>query len=243
MRRRLWGIVVLALLATTAGCMGPFGGNEVDEEALAEDASYDWDTTAATTLTIDQDAIHAVYSVENRSTLEVYAYRRFNNERPVDPVALRFRYPNGTVVGHEAMSVSKTNSRTVIELPASEGQVAMQLQKTGKQIRVPVVVEGSHEVVLPENTDVQYFLLGRVSPRADERVEGPDGQVHLRWDDLTAESLSVRYYLERDLLIFTAVVALASVLAIGGLVYFWLQLRSLRARRQQVAWEDGPGSP
>lgn len=243
MTRLLVAVGVLALLAVTAGCANPFGGGDVDQEALAENETYDWNTTAATTLTIEKNHVHAVYTVENRSTIEVYGFRRFNNERPVDPVALRFRYANGTVVGPESMDVSKTNSRTAIELPADEGQVAMKLPKNGKRVRLPVVVEDSHEVILPENADVKYFLLGRVSPRADERVEGPDGRVHLRWDEVSNERVVVEYYLDRDLVIFAAVLSLGSVLLVGGLVYFWLQLRTLRDRREQVAWEDDSGAP
>jgi hypothetical protein len=67
--------------------------------------------------------------------------------------------------------------------------------------------------------------------------------VHLRWNDVTRERLVVRYYLERDLLIFSAMLALGGVLLIGGLVYFWLQLRTLRERRDQVAWEEDSGAP
>lgn len=243
MTRRLLGIGLLALLAATAGCMGAFGGGEVDRSAADQDEAYDWNTTANTTLTVEQDRILAVYDVEDRSTVEIYAFRRFNNERPVDPVAVKFRYPNGTVVGAEAMTFTRADSRTVVHLPAAEGQVALTLPKTGKRVRVPVVVDGSHAVILPEHAQVRYFLLGRVAPRTDERVEGPDGRVHLRWNDVTRERIVVRYYLERDLLIFSAILALGGILLIGGLVYFWLQLRALRERREQVAWEEDSGAP
>ena len=243
MRRRLLAAGALALLAVLAGCTGPFGGGGLDTGRADAEAEYDWDTTANATLTVESDRVLAVYAIENRSTVELYGVRRFGNLRPLDPVGVRFRYPNGTVVGAEAMSFSTQNSRTVVELPAREGQLGVVLPKEGKRVRAPIVLEGSHELVLPENAHVRYFLLGRVAPRADERTEGPDGRVHLRWDDLTGERLVVEYYLARDLAIFGIGVTIAGALVLGGIVYFWLQLRTLRERRQQVAWDEDSGGP
>lgn len=243
MTRRLVALGTLILLAVLAGCMGPLGGGSIDTSAADESVDYDWNTTANTTLTVESGRVLAVYTIENRSTIEAYDYQRLNNERPVDPVAVRFRYPNGTVVGPEAMAFSTANSRTVIELPAESGQVALVLPKSGKQVRVPVVVEGSHEMILPENAHVQYFLLGRVIPSADERVEEADGRVHLGWEDVTRDRIVVEYYLERDLVVFTAILLLGSVVLVGGLVYYWLQLRELRERREAVAWEDDSEAP
>lgn len=243
MTRRFLALGLLVFLTATAGCMGPFGGGEVDRSAADQDETYDWDTSANTTLTVEQDRILAVYTLDGQSTVEAYAFQRFNNERPVDPVAVRFRYPNGTVVGPEAMTFSQANSRTVIEPPTGEGQLALTLPKSGKRVRVPVVVDGSHEMILPENAHVRYFLLGRVVPSADERVEAADGRVHLRWNDVTRERIVVEFYLARDLVIFTGILALGSALLLGGLAYFWLQLRTLRERRQQVAVDEDSGAP
>lgn len=243
MRRRLLAVGTLALLAALAGCTGPLGGGGLDTSKADQDADYDWDTSANATLTVENDRVLAVYRVENRSTLELYGFRRFGNERPLDPVAVRFRYPNGTVVGPEAMTFSTANSRTVVQLPASEGHLGVTLPKTGKRVRTPVVVEGSHEVILPENAMVQYFLLGRVAPPADERAETADGHVLLRWQEVSGERIVVEYYLERDLFIFAVVLSIASVGVLGGLVFFWLQLRTLRERREQVAWDEDSGAP
>ncbi|MDZ7700561.1 MAG: DUF5803 family protein [Halobacteriales archaeon] len=243
MRRRLLAVGALALLAVLAGCAGPFGGGGLDTSRANETASYDWETTANSTLTVEGDRVLAVYRVENRSTLELYGFRRFGNLQPLDPVAARFRYPNGTVVGPAAMSFSTADSRTVVELPAEEGRFAVALPKEGKRVRVPIVVEGSHELLLPEDAHVRYFLLGRVVPSADERTEGPDDRVRLRWEALSGERLVVEYYLERDLVIFAAVLTLAGLGILGGLIYFWLQLRTLRERRQQVAWDEDSGGP
>lgn len=242
MRRRGFAMGGLVLLVVLAGCTSPFGGG-IDTGRADQEVAYDWETTANTTLTVEGDRILAVYRLSNRSTVEIYGFQRFNNERPLDPIGVQFRYPNGTVVGPAAMNFSTANSRTVIELPARDGQLGLVLPKTGKRVRTPVVVEGSHEVVLPENAHVQYYLLGRVVPPADERVEEADGRVHLRWSAISGDQLVVEYYLERDLVIFAAVLALAGLGILGGLVYFYLQLRTLRERRQQVAVDEDAGGP
>jgi hypothetical protein len=242
MNRQLAAVGALALLALLAGCTGPFGGG-IDATRANESAEYDWRTSANASYTVQSDEILAVYTIENRSTVEIYGFRRFNNERPLDPVAVRFRYPNGTVVGPEAMNFTTANSRTVITLPARSGQLGVTLPKSGKQVRTPVIVEGSHEVVLPSNAQVRYFLLGRVAPSADERSVDSDGRVRLRWEDVSGERIVVEYYLERDLLIFGGVLAIALLGVLGGLGYFWLQLRTLRERREQVSWDEESGAP
>lgn len=242
MNRQLAAVGALAVLALLAGCTGPFGGG-IDTSRANESAEYDWQASANATYTVESDEILAVYTIENRSTVEIYGFRRFNNERPLDPVAVRFRYPNGTVVGPAAMNFTTANSRTVITLPATAGQLGVTLPKSNKRVRTPVVIEGSHEVILPENAQVRYFLLGRVAPSADERSVDSEGRVRLRWEDVTGERVVVEYYLERDLLIFGGVLGIALLGILGGLGYFWLQLRTLRERREQVALDEDSGAP
>jgi transposase-like protein len=84
--------------------------------------------------------------------------------------------------------------------------------------------------------------VSRLCEEIDERVEEADGRVHLRWDAVSRDRIVVEYYLERDLVIFTAVLAVASLAILGDLVFFWLQLRTLRERRDQVALEDDSGA-
>lgn len=243
MRRRALAVGLLLVLVASSGCLSFFGGNEVDRERLAADRDYDWSTDANTTVTVDQSEVRVVYAVANRSSIEIHGFERFNNERPVDPIALRFRHPNGTVVGPDAMTVTKSRSATTIELPADAGRVALTLPKQGKRVRLPVVVEGSHEVVLPAGARVRYWLLGRVVPPADSRTLEDDGRVHLRWEAVERESLIVEYYLERDLLIFGSLVAVGLVALAAVLGYFYLQLKTLRERREAVAWDEASDEP
>lgn len=231
--------VAFALLAVTAGCAA-FGSGDVDQGKLGEEVAYDWNTEADVTITVGKDRYKAVYRFENRSTIELYQFQRLNNERPIDPIGAKFRHIDGTVVNIDPGAVEKTRSRTIISLPASEGQFAYSAPKTGKSIRVPVVAEGSYEVILPPNARVQYPLLGRVSPRGYV-PDRAGSQVHLRWEEVTSDQIVLRYYLVRDLLIFGSLVAIAIALVIGGSVYFWLQLRTLRDRREEVALEGDNG--
>jgi len=243
MTRRLVALgLLVVVVAVLAGCTGPLGGGPVDRAALAGNQTYDWNTTANTTLTVQRNDLLAVYTVENQSTIPVYTFGRFNDVRPVTPSSVAFRYPNGTVVGPEALNVTRSNSKTLIRLPQPRGQLAMTLPKNGKLVRVPVVVPGSHEVVLPPNTDVQYPLVGRVVPAPNRRFVGPDGRVHLVWHDVSGDRLVVEYYLDRDLVVFGALATAAGLVVVGGLVFFWLQLRRLRERRSEVAWDEDESS-
>lgn len=221
------GLVVLS------GCAG-FGGGEVDPQRLGQNATYDWDTSTDARVVIDGNEYTAVYRFENRTEVELFRFFRLNNKRPLDPAALKFRYPNGTVVDYTAMTVEKSRTRTTVTLPTAEGQLAYTARTRGKRLRLPVILEGgSYEVVLPPGTRVQYFLFGRVRPGEYQRtIEGD--RVHLRWSAVESDRIVVRYYLQRDLFLFAGLFIAGLAVALGGLGYFVLRLRRLRERREEV---------
>jgi hypothetical protein len=220
-RRALIGLAVVAL-ALTAGC---FGGG-VDEEALAEDRSYDWNTSADVTVDVGSDEYKAVFEVRNGDTLEVYRLDQIGGEQPVPIRGVRFRYPNGTVVGPERIGVEQDGDRTVLSPPGNSGQLAYSAPTLPKRFAIPVLVEGSYEVILPAETRVTGFLLGSVSPGSYERTI-QDDRVHLRWTDTPSNQIQLEYYLVRDRYIFYGLVALLAVLAVAGVIYYRLQIRSL----------------
>ena len=232
-RRFASAVLLFALLAVSAGCAGPLGPGGNLDERIAESAEYDWDTDANATFNVTSDEYTAVYEIENRSTLEVYHYDSFGDEAPLPISAVQFQYPNGTVVGHERIGVEETRHQTVITLPASEGKLAYTAPAGGKNFMVPTFIDGSYDMVLPEGMRVGVFLLSDVRPGADETTL-IDDRTHLQWEDVTAENINVRFYLERDLYIFTGIVALLSGVALVGLVYFWLQIRRLEEHRQDI---------
>ena len=238
MDRRLLAAAALLLLVATAGCASLLpGGGEVDRQALAENATYDWDTDADVTLNVTGGYYHAVYRVDGRQSIGLSSFERFNERAPLDVSAIKFRHPNGTVVGASAMTVERNESHTVVDLPAEEGRFAYRVPIRGKEIYMATATSGSYEVILPPRTDVRYPLLGRVMPGGYERsVE--DGRVHLRWDELTDDRLVVQFYLVRDLWIFGGLVLVGALLATVGLTYFWMQLQGIKERREIVDVEN-----
>lgn len=237
--RRLLAAATLALLVASAGCaaLGP-GGGGVDHQALAANGTYAWNTSADVTIDVGTGNYTTVMTVQNRSTVGLSAFQRLNERRPLGVEAIQFRYPNGTVVGADAMNVTQNGSATVVTLPARRGQFAYRVSKRGKAIHVATPRSGSYEVILPPDTQVRYPLLGRVQPGGYTATTA-DGRVHLRWTDLTAGRLDVQYYLVRDLWLFAGVVIVALLAAAAVLTYFWVQLTRLRKRRETVDLEEG----
>jgi hypothetical protein len=154
-------------------------------------------------------------------------------------------------VPEEKLVVNKTRRRTQVYLPVNEtGQLAFTAPKNGKQIATPTFVRGSYELALPEGTSVGLPVLAQVSPGAS-RTETVDDRVHVYWENVDqAPSLVVRYYLDRDLLLFGGLVGLLFVLGAGGAVYYYRQIQETVRKREEVGLDvdtgddsDGGGGP
>jgi len=230
-RRLLVGAALVGLLAVTAGCsVGPFADDITDEE-LNEDAEYDWEPNATVTITVEDAEYQAVYDVSDQSQLTVYQQGFAGNE-PVDVRAVQFRYENGTFVNGSELDVEKQGGETVIDLPAENGTVAYTADTRPKEFGSPVLVEGSHEVILPPNHQTGNFLFSHVSPGNPEK-EVVDDRVHLRWEEPEG-NVFVRYYLDRDIYIFGGIVAVLGVVMVAGLIYYLRQIRELERRREEM---------
>ena len=235
MRRHLV-VGVLVLLAALAGCSSVLGPGEPDQARLNENATYDWATSANASIVLNGSSFSGVYDVTNRSTLEVYSRDALGTESYLRISALRYRYPNGSVIGvnSSALAVEQTRKRTIIDLPnGSDGQVAFTAPRNGKRFRTPVFVEGTHEVTLPRNARVGIPLLSQVSP-GDYRTNVSGNYMTVYWDDVTSRQLSVRWYLERDVVLFTGVIVVAVTVGSGGALYYYRQIRRLQRRRDEV---------
>ena len=241
MRRRL-GLAVLALaaLVALAGCAG-LGGGGIDEERLAENATYEWSTDAAATYNVTDDEYYAIYDVENGTTLEVYRLDDLGTEQSVAMSALKFRYPNGTVVGVEEIDVSQDGERTIVEPPAERGRLAYTAPTPPKSFRTPILVEGSHEVILPRGVRIEAFLFGSISPDGYTTTTRHD-RVHVRWAETPGSEIALRYYLERDFYIVVGLAAALVVVGALGVVYYRIQIRKLERRREQVDWDADDGA-
>jgi hypothetical protein len=237
--RRTLAVILLGVLVFTAGC-GALGSGEVDEDDLTEDVDHDWNRTANATFDLGKDSYRAIYHMGEMESVELYRPRDIESRDPVDPKGLSFRYPNGTIVDLTTANVERSDGATVVTPPVKNGSIGFAGERKNKRLVVPTNVDGSYEVILPENGWVRYPFLGQVAPGADERTV-EDGRTHLRWEDPSGDQLAVEYYLVRDLLLLGGVVVLSGAVIIGGGAYFFIRIRRLRRRRDEIGLEVDTG--
>ncbi|NHN42679.1 hypothetical protein G9C85_13715 [Halorubellus sp. JP-L1] len=231
-KRLVLAVLALAAMAALAGCTSPFGGG-VSEERLNENATYEWNASTDAYVNVTGGQYKAVYDVSGYEGTEFELWRPgIESRNPLPISALKYRYPNGTTVTAENLTVEESGGATVVTLPRSEGQVAFTTRTDEKSLVLPSYLEGSYEVVLPENMRVGFPLFGRVSPGADERTLEGD-RVHLRFDELT-RTLNVQWYLARDLWLFAGLVALLGVVGTAGVAYYVYQIRQLERKREDL---------
>lgn len=231
MNRKALALVALAVLVVGAGCLT--GGGPSDED-LRENATYNWNTTTDVSIEVFGGSYQAVYNVTNTSEMEVYTRDTFGQKEPQSSLkGLQFRYPNGTQVNASAFNVSSNRQRTLLGFPAEDGKVAFTVSKRGKELRTPVFQKGSHQVTIPKGTSVGLPILAHVVP-GGYNTTVVDGRVQLTWQNVTSDTLVVDYYLERDVLFFGGLFLIGFVIAVGGGLYYWRQIRSLENRRKDV---------
>jgi len=249
-RNRLLAVGALFALVALSGCLG--GGGEISEDKLTKDAEYDWETnvtasydvTTTSLLSFSSNDYRAIISVENRSVLELSRSTLIRGDQSVSIRSLRFRYPNGTVVNatHENLTAVEQSDETEIRVPAANGTVAYSANWGGttgglggspRTWRVQTPVEGSHEVVMPEGARTDLPLFSLTSPGGhDTSIE--DNRAHLRWDDLSSGTITVRYYLVRDLFLFGGLFAIAGLIGAGGAAYYYRGIQRARQKREEV---------
>lgn len=237
MNRRRRALLAVALAVFLAGC-GFFGGGEIDQDALTSDQEYDWESESTVLVDLggNSDSYAAVINLSQQSSLGVYREDTFRGETSVPIEALQFQFENGTVVNatHPALTASEGSDETTIELPAENGSVGFTAPREGKSWTSPAFVDGEYELRLPEGTRVGLWGLSRTTPDPDETVV-EDDQMTLYWEGVErGDPLSVRYYLVRDLYIFGALGAIALSAGIGGVVYYYRQIRRARSKREEV---------
>lgn len=231
MNRRRLALASLLALVFVAGCSGI--GSVTSDEGLNEEASYDWDTDADATITVGGGEYQAVYTVEDESTVRLYESTPYGNDQPIDVRAVQFQYPDGTVVGTEEIDVEETRSEVYVHLPAENGQLAFTSESQSRNFATETYVDGSYEVILPPGYRIDNFVLGNVRPGGYE-TEIVDDRVHIRWEEMESDVISVRYYLERDVYLFGAIIVVASIGAAIAGAYVYRQMQELRRRREQA---------
>jgi hypothetical protein len=252
--RRATALLAVALLVITAGCAGGFTGS-LSEEQLGEEPAepYQWDTDTDVHIVVTEDAtFRAVYDIRtNDSEMEVYRRDGFGGTNAIPVRAVRYRYPNGTVINGTEFddyggSIEQTNDAVIVEFPHEQdnwdnetAQFAFTSESTPKRFSLPAFREGSYEVVLPPNRSIDFFLFGNVVPRGYNQTQ-VESQEHIRWDEVTSRSVVVQFYLERDLYIFGGVFGLLGVVALAGVLYYRRQIEALHERREEVDVESEP---
>jgi len=238
-RRLLVAVGLLAVLVGLAGCTSFLGPGQPDPDELGANASYDWDTNATTTYNISRGSYTAVVEIENRSSLVIYQTDELGTDQPLTPRALKFRYENGTVIGTNGSGSSPLGARTEgqrtnITLPGTPGKVAFSANRpNAKRFATPVFVEGSHEIILPPRTRIGIPLLSQVSPGADT-TDVTNNRMTIHWNDVERGPVAVRYYLQRDILLFGGIGGVLAVVGIVGALYYYRQIRTLEKRREDI---------
>jgi hypothetical protein len=245
-RRHLLPLALVVALVS-AGCMGGFGGAS-SEETLCQDASYDMNTSAAETYTLrTNNSYQAVYQVEGNDRLELYTRNALGNDEPVTVRAVQFRAANGTTYDCEDIDVSTQQRRTVVELPAENGTFAYTSPSQPKRFHTRTVVAGPKEVVLPPNRSVSNFVFGSVRPGGYETSVDDENRLHVRWEEFDANTISVQYYLPRDITIFGALFVMLAASAGLVLFYYYRVFQRLKQRREEagidVEFEDDGDDP
>lgn len=232
--RRTLAVLAVGFLLVTAGCLG---GGAVDEDALDEPASYEWNTTADATVSITGGSYQAVLAMDNRTNVSLFGPGEFGGESALSIRSVKYKYSNGTVVNASALSVTEANERTVVSVPESGGQLAYTARVLSNELFLPVAINGSYAVTLPPGAAVGAPIIGGARP-GGYNVEQNGDRTTLRWENPETSILSVDYYQERNLYIFGALLGVAGLVAGAGLLYFRAQIRTLAARRGAVGPDD-----
>ena len=232
--------VLLGLVVATialGGCTTLFGPGEPDPEKLNESAEYEWNSDLNASIVVEKNQFRAVYDVGNESKLETYRRDALGQESHLEVSAVQYRFPNGTIIraNDSRLSVSQTRDRTILNVPnESGGRVAFSAPRQGKQFTLPVFVGGQTELTLPPGARVGVPLLSKVSPPADDRSVTND-RMTLSYENVAAQNMNVRYYLQRDLWIFGSILGGAIVIGTGGALYYLRQIKKLKRRREETA--------
>lgn len=227
-RRALLAVAGLVVMLAVAGCLSP-----VSDAELAENATYEFDREADASYRIYPGNYTAVLDIHNRSSIELFQRDGLGSKQALAISALQFRYENGTVVNDSAFDVSTSQSMVTVEPPTPNGTVAFTVPRTGSQFQTRVLVEGSHEVILPPGQKVTLPVLSRVVP-GNYTTASIDDRVVVQWGAVERETITVKYYQDRDLFLFAGLAGVVLVIGAAGLVYFRRQVWKLRAQREEL---------
>ena len=231
-RLALAAVGVLALLAI-AGCLSP-----VSDADLKENATYDWEANASATYHIYTNNYTAVLDLQNRSSVELYLEDAFGSNQALPISALQFRHENGTVVNDSAFAVETGRSKVTFEPPAPNGTVAFTVSRSGPDFRTPVVVDGSHEVLLPPGREIAIPFVSRAVP-GNYTTRTVGDRVAIKWESVDRDSILVSFYRGRDVWLFGGLAGIVLSVGVIGLAYYRRQISELEEQRKELGLDVG----
>ncbi|MXV64009.1 hypothetical protein GS429_18460 [Natronorubrum sp. JWXQ-INN-674] len=250
-RRLVLAVLAVGLLVGLAGCSMIFGG--ISDEELDRDEEYDdlRDSDADVAIDIEGGSLisgsefRAVYDLEDREELSLYRSNLFRDEA-LDIHSVRYWYPNGTELTGSELYVDQGRSSTEIRVPDGNGTLAFSGEAGSKTFRLPAYVEGSYEVMTPDGHRTSNFLFGDVNPSGYDR-EIVDNQERLTWDQVDS-TISLRYYLNRDITLFVGLVGIVALVGGTGIAYYYRKVKRLQEQREEMGLDveldddsdDGP---
>ena len=254
-RRLLFATLAVLALVGLAGCSAIFGG--ISDEELDREQEYDDLKDRESDVVVDIDGVgfvssgefRAVYDLEDTEELELYQ-STFFQETALDIHSVRYWYPNGTEVTGSDLEVDQGRSSTDVRVPDGNGTLAFSGSAGSRTFQLPAYVEGSYEVILADGYRTSGILFGNAAPSGYDR-EIVDDTEHLTWEENDG-TISLRYFLPRDVRVFYGVVA--AILFVGGIGagYYYRQMRRLRKQREEMGLDvevddddrgPPPGSP
>lgn len=225
-------------------------------------ANASYNVTTDPLLSFSSDEYRAVITVQNQSTVSVHRESLIRGDQPVAIEALQFEFHNesalnetrenvtviertadGPVVDarHPNLTAIEQSDETEMRLPADNGTVGYTAEWGGagglgsgpRTWRVRTPVEGPHNVTMPKGARTAIPLLSSTAPGGHSTTV-ENNRERLQWEELDSGTVSVRYYLLRDLYIFGGLLLLGLTAGAGGAAYYYRQIQRAREKRQEV---------
>jgi hypothetical protein len=226
------------------------------------DVNASYNVTKEPLLSFSSDEYRAVITVRNQSTVSVHRESLIRGDQPVSIEALQFEFHNESVLNetrenvtviertddgpvvdarHPNLTAIEQSDETEMRLPADNGTVGYTAEWGGagglgsgpRTWRVRTPVDGSHNVTMPKGARTAIPLLSATAPGGHSTTVENDRE-RLHWDDLSSSTISVRYYLLRDLYIFGGLLVIGIAVGGGGAAYYYRQIQQAREKRQEV---------
>ncbi|ELY44474.1 DUF5803 family protein [Natronorubrum sulfidifaciens] len=250
-RRLVLAVLAVGLLVGAAGCTALFSG--ISDEELDREQEYDdlRESDADVAIDIEGGSIisngefRAVYDLEDTEELSLYRSNIYS-DRALDIHSVRYWHPNGTEMTGSELDIEQSDTSTDVRVPDGNGTLAFSGDAGRKTFTLPAYMEGSYEVTIPEDHRTSNFLFGSVNPSGYDR-EIVDSHERLTWEDVDS-TISLRYYLDRDIPLFIGLVATVVVIGGAGAAYYYRQVKRLRKQREELGLDveleddsdDGP---